>query len=289
MAQLARGHGEPATVTLWLSRRGQTHAWRRPLAFARLASALGARTVPSAVLRRIPVGDVARLLEGQPGGPELLRELVVMNDGSVDALVQGQALGTSRPLGAPRPPSASCTRRIRAVDGAAEMEQWSRWAASLTPLAEERTQLVRDYVEMLVLDYLSGHIRRPDLLLDVDGDALILDDNADAFPALVPVHALDLLLRRLAAVERFPRTLHAGLLQLGRAQMAAHLAPGSIALPTREVTSRGGAPSAPAPLTGFDQWLVSPRTLIDLDERRLALLSLIEAKRVRHGEAALGL
>ncbi|EYF04011.1 hypothetical protein [Chondromyces apiculatus] len=275
-ARLDLGGGPPRTISLQLAHRGHSRAWRRPLAFARLATALGAHVVPSAALRRIPLGDIAALTEGQHGAPELLRELVILNDGTVEALAQAPAPGPPGPTWEPRLPSGACRTRLLAVEGAYDVDQWARWAAAPVtplPLTGERAPLLRGYVESLVLDYLSGHILRRHLRLDDAAATLILDDNAEAFPARVTEHALDRLMHRLAAVMRFPPELRDALRKLGRAEAAALLAPGS-------TPSLAPAPLAqpPALPTGFEGWLLAPRTLVDLDERRLTLLSLIEAR-----------
>jgi hypothetical protein len=154
------------------------------------------------------------------------------------------------------------------------MEIWARWAASPAPLPGERTGLVRDYVEALALDYLSGHVLRRAYTVDEPAGALILEDNAEAFPLHLPERALDRFLRRLAAVARFPRRLRDALGRLGPSEAAALLAPGS------------PSPGTAAVPEGFGQWLVPPRTLVDLEERRAALITLIEAKIAIHGEAA---
>ena len=277
-ALLDLGAGPPRWAALRLAVRERPRAWRRPLAYARLAAALGARVVPSAAARRIGAGEVAALLEGQPGAPELLRELAVLNDGTVDAIAIAPAPGPPGPAWDLPAPGAggACPRRAIAVEGAPEVEAWARWASSPSPVPGERPALVRGYVEALALDYLSGLVLRRELVVDDAAGALILEDNAEAFPARVHEHAPDRLLTRLAAVARFPRSLRDGLHRLGRAEAAALLAPGSLA----------PAGAGPAPLTGFAGWLVSPRTLVDLDERRAALLTLIEAKIAAHGEAA---
>lgn len=271
------GGGAPRWIGLWLAHRGRPRAWRRPLAFARLAAALDAQVVPAAVLRRVPIGEIAALLEGQVGGPELARELAVLNDGAVEALALAPAPGAPGPRWDPpvAPPAGPCPRRVIAFEGAPELDTWAAWAASPTPAPGERPALLRGYVEALALDYLSGHVLRRDLVVDDAAGALILEDNAEAFPALLPERGLDRFLGRLAKVARFPRALRHALVRLDRRRAADLLAPGSFAPPGR-----------PAVLTGPDGWLLTPRSLVDLDERRAALLTLIEAKIAARGEAA---
>jgi hypothetical protein len=243
-------HTVPARLTLALADDPQ--ALRRPLAFYRLARAIGAHGVPVSVLRREGAGSIADLLDGQA---ELLLalkpRLAVQNDGTVDVL-----LTTVGPIKAPWSASASAPNaRPIAVNGSAEIEALARAASSAVPLPGERPELVRDFVEMLALDYLSANVLRRTALLDVEGGSLVLDDNATAFPLHVDPGAEIRLLHRLRSSARFPKNLRSALEALDRARAAATLAPGS-----------------------FEAWLVSPRSLIALDERRVSLLSLLEAK-----------
>jgi len=292
-ALIEPGGGEPRWVDLWLAHRSRPGAWRRPLAFHRLAAAIGARIVPTAAPRRVGVAEIGPLLGALPGGPELLRDLSVLNDGTIDALALAPAPGPPGPRWDAADPAHAaplgfddrgplCPRRAIHVESAPEIDRWARWAASPTPLPGERPGLVRDYVEALALDFLAGNVLRSTYLLDETAGALVLADNAGAFPRLIHEHALDLVLSRLAAVARFPRPLRDALFRLDRAAAAAALAPGSLA---------SLAPRAPAPPTAaaapqnFASWLVAPRTLVGMDERRAALITLIEARIREHGEA----
>jgi hypothetical protein len=116
---------------------------------------------------------------------------------------------------------------------------------------------------VLALDYLAAAVNRSTLLFLPDADALLLDDNSGAFPLHADPAAVERLLRRLRGVVRFPRGLRDALSRFDRARAASILAPGD-----------------------FGAWLLSPRTLIELDERRAGLLSLIEAQIAERDEAA---
>jgi hypothetical protein len=117
---------------------------------------------------------------------------------------------------------------------------------------------------MLVLDYLAANAMRRTLLVASARDALVLDDNREAFPVAAEGAAVDQLLRRLKPIARFPRGLREALTAFDRERARRVLAP---------------------PGT-FEDWLVSPRGLIELDERRAGLLSLIVARVAERGEAA---
>lgn len=264
-ATLALGaaeRGAPAReikVRLAPARKEDPLGFRRPLAFYRLARALDAHVVPAAAARRIGIGELAALLEREPGGTRLLRRFAVMNDGTVDALVVAPAPGPPGPRWAAAP-----VRPVRFDEGP-ELSVWARWARSPSPARDERTSLLRDYLEMLALDYLAGNGLRSEILLDVSADALILEDNASAFPPHVKARELDRQLARLVEAARFPRALYDALLRFGPEQAAAALRPG------------GG---------GIEDELVPPRVLVELEERRLTLLSLLAAKIAARGEAA---
>ena len=72
-------------------------------------------------------------------------------------------------------------------------------------------------------------------------------------------------------MARFPRSLRDALVRLGPSEAAATLAPGATATPIPE---------------GFEGWLVPPRVLVDLEERRATLITLIQAEIDARGEAA---
>ncbi|WP_438017070.1 hypothetical protein WMF18_40805 [Sorangium sp. So ce315] len=232
-------------------------AFRRPVAFYRLARALGAHVVPAAAARRIGIGELASLIGRDPAARKLLRRFAVMNDGTVDALVLAPAPGP------PGPRWAAPRRRSIRFDEAPELDAWARWARSPSPARGERTPILRDYLEVLALDYLAGNGLRKEIVLDVGAGALSLEANATAFPLHVKAHELDRQLVRLVEAARFPRALRDALARFGPEQAAAALRPG-----------------------GFEEELVPPRALVELEERRQALLSLIAAKVADRGEDA---
>jgi hypothetical protein len=91
----------------------------------------------------------------------------------------------------------------------------------------------------------------------------VLDDNATAFPLHVDPRAEARLLKLLRASARFPKHLRAALEAFDRPRAAGLLAPQS-----------------------FETWLISPRSLVALEERRVSLLSLLDAKIAASGAAA---
>jgi hypothetical protein len=233
-------------------------AYRRTLAFEKLARGLGMRVVPAAVLRRIGTGELGTLFAHEKDLRNYFaRHAAVQNDGTVDALV----IAPSRGLG-PEAWAPLGGRDVTIADSV-EASSWARWVASPEAVAGEDAALARDYVETLVLDYLSGNVLRRVVHLDEAGAAVALTDNGTAFPSKVDPRALDLVLARLRPVVRFPRGLRDALVRLDRNRTRRLLTPGP-----------------------FASWLVPPRTLVDLDERRKSLLSLIEARIAERGEAS---
>ncbi|WP_437733846.1 hypothetical protein [Sorangium sp. So ce1335] len=246
-----------AKVKLAPAQKKNPLAFRRPVAFYRLARALGARVVPAAVARRIGIGELASLIGRDPAARKLLRRFAVMNDGTVDALVLAPAPGPPGPRWmAPR-------RRSIRFDDAPELDVWARWARSPSPARGERAPILRDYLEVLALDYLAGNGLRKEIILDVGAGALSLEANASAFPLHVRTRELDRQLERLVEAARFPRALRDAIRRFGPEQASAALRPG-----------------------GFEEELVPPRALVELEERRQALLSLIETKIADRGEDA---
>jgi hypothetical protein len=254
----ATGSASRHPITLSLSLLGAPSAHRRPLAYARLAQALGAHIVPATVERHLGAGALVALLEEKPLLHARLRKLLaVENDGTVTAL-----------LAAPSPSAQGDPWAVPVVNAlhpssAVLIKRWEGWAASPAPVPGETAQLTRDLVEMLALDYLAAYGTRTAVLHVPARGALIAEDNRDAFPDHVQRSLVDPLLRRLRAVARFPRGLRDALARLDRPRAEALLHPGR-----------------------FEDWLVSPRSLIELDERRAGLLSLIEAQIALRGEAA---
>ncbi len=241
---------QPVRVSLALTSAPRTH--RRAVAYFRLASALGSDLVPPVVERRLGVGEVGALLAAQPAALELVRaRAAVQNDGTVDAAVAV----TTR--------SGTPAGREVLLDGSILPLTWAEQARSPAPLPGEDAGVLRGYVEMLVLDYLAGHLARRSVWVDADAHTLVLPDNTAAFPLHPDGGGLDRILRELRVVARFPRGLRERLAAFDRAKAAAVLAP-----------------------AGFETWLLPPRTLIELDERRTGLLTLIEARVAEQGEAA---
>ena len=64
---------------------------------------------------------------------------------------------------------------------------------------------------MLVLDYLSANALRRTLLASPGRDALVLDDNREAFPVAAERAAVEQLLRRLKPIARFPKGIREAL------------------------------------------------------------------------------
>jgi hypothetical protein len=253
----ARAASEVARLSLAII--DDPYAYRRPLAFYRLARALGARVVPASVVRRISAGELGSLLEGQPEWLSFYRARAsIQNDGTIDALLSTPgSVDLSRDARASRasPWVKPVGPRALAMNGAAELSVWAGWARSREPAPGENTPLLRDYVEMLVLDYLAANVIRKAVVLNEATSSLVLADNGTAFPLHPDPRALDPLLSRLRECARFPRGLRERLARFDRTAAAAALAPGS-----------------------FETWLVSPRSLVTLDERRVGLLTLIEAR-----------
>jgi hypothetical protein len=216
------------------------------------------RVVPVTVVRAVSVSELGGALEGS-GGLTALRALRVQNDGTVDVLL---ATRGSASAGSPWDAPGGA---LVAVDGGVEVGTWDTWASAPAQAPGEDGALLRDYVEMRVLDYLAANVGRRTARRA--GHALVLADDGAVFSPHPDGPALDVLLRRLRGVARFPRGLRDALARFDRAHATAAFAEG-----------------------GFETWLLPPRVLVELDERRAALLTLIEARVAERGaEAVLSL
>jgi len=258
-ATLDRPHSDvPAHVTLMLALDQHPTAHRRPLAFALLARELGTHIVPATVVRRVSTGELGAVFADVADvRAYLTAHAAVQNDGTVDALMVAPSRGD-----ATRAWNVIARRDI-VLDEAPEARAWARWAASSEPLADENANLLREYVEALVLDYLACNIMRRSVLLDESASELMLAESHGAFPPKISPGAEAHLLDRLRPVVRFPRRIRDALAKLDRSR-------------AREVFMPGA----------FETWLVAPRTLAALDERRIALLTLIESRIAEYGERA---
>jgi len=228
---------------------------RRALAFERIARALGMGVVPPTVHRRVSTGELGAVFADQPEIRKYLRaRAAVLNDGKVDALMIAPGPGGPRSWATPGGRGVVFESSVEAI-------MWARWASSPTPRPGENAVLLTRYVEMLVLDYLAANVARRTIHLDRARGGMLLVDNTTAFPPKVDPEALDVLLNRLRLVLRFPRGLRDALFALSQERVRGLFTP-----------------------RGFDTWVVPPRTVIELDERRKTLLTLIEARVTEFGE-----
>jgi hypothetical protein len=243
-------------MTLALDQRPIAH--RRPLAFARLAHALGMHVVPPMVVRRVSTGELGAFFANDANAnvrAYLSAHASIQNDGTIAALVVAPSRGDASTAWNVIP------RRDIAIDDAPEARAWARAVASAEPVPDENKIVLRDYVEALVLDYLSANIMRRSLLLDDAATGLLATENDGAFPSKDFPNAEARLLERLKPVVRFPRSMFDALEKFDRVH-------------AQEVFMRGP----------FETRLVSPRTLMLIDERRATLLTLIAARIGGYGE-----
>lgn len=251
-------HQGSASVTLTMALDQNPIGYRRRYAYALLARELGLSVVPTTVLRRLSTGELGAFFANDADvNAYMAAHASVQNDGTIATLVTAPSRGE-----APRAWQTSSWREVP-LGEAPEARAWAKWAASIEPAPDENAQQVRDYVETLALDYLSANIMRRSLMLnDATGDVMVADSDG-AFPPKLEPGSEERLLERLRPVLRFPRGLRDALMQLTRKRM-------------REVFTAGA----------FDEWLLSPRALMLVDERRVSLITLIEARIVLSGTDA---
>ena len=235
---------------------------RRPLAFARLARALGMHVVPPTVVRRISTGELGAFFAKSANDADvrdyMSAHAAIQNDGTIDALLMAPSRGDASTAWKVIP------RHDVVLDEVLEARAWAHAVASIEPVPNENKSLLRDYVEALVLDYLSGNIMRRTLVLDDAGTELLAVDNDTAFsPSKNFANAEAKLLERLKPIVRFPRSLLDALTKFDRVRAREVFLPGT-----------------------FDTWLLSPRTLMLLDERRSTLMTLVASRVSEYGEAS---
>lgn len=232
-------------LELALAETSAPKAYARPLAFHALSRALGLAVTAPTALRRFGLAELGDALGSSPDMPELLRLLAVQNDGTVDGLL------VAVPNGA----------RVASAEESVEAIRCLRLASEPDAELGHDAARVRGYVELMVLDYLSGNGLRRAIRVDDAHGVLLAADNAGAFPLWTDPRIAERLLGRLRAVQRFPRGLRDALARLDRRTAQAVFSPGA-----------------------FETWLLPPRALIELDERRLTLLTFLEARIAARGE-----
>lgn len=238
--------GRPLRVALATRRRPRSY--RKPLAAYRIAAALGLHVVPPTAVTDLPIAQLATLLESQSSERRqaITERLVVRNDGTVRALLREPCVGRPLSLSAGQP-----------------VEGWAELAASSAPLGGRTARSVTGYVQLVVLDFLTGNVLRRTVAYDEQSGRLCADDHDGAFPGYLGADGQELLLRRLRRIQRFPAGLDERLAQLDRAAVTGRLQPGR-----------------------FTDWLVAPRPLLDLMERRTTLRTLLHARVQQHGASA---
>jgi hypothetical protein len=220
---------------------------QRSRAYHALARALGLAIAAPTALRRLDIATLARALGGGPDTTDRLHRLSVQNDGTVDALVVAWPPGL----------------RLVNAETSVEAVRALRAAESPAPTPGEDGRLVRAFVELVALDYLAGDGARGNVFVDDTSGVIVAADATAAFPPWVDPKVDAHALGRLRAFQRFPRGLRDALARLDREAARAALQPGP-----------------------FERWLVTPRALVELDERRLALLTLLDARVAALGQAA---
>lgn len=226
-------------IELTLAETSSPKAYARPLAFHALSRALGFAVAAPTALRPFGLAELGDALGSSPDAPELLRRLAVQNDGTVDGLL------VAVPDGA----------RVASAEESVEAVRCLRLASASDAGLGDDAARVRGYVELLVLDYLAGNGLRRAMRIDDAHGSLVAADNAGAFPLWTDPRIAERLLGRLRGVQRFPRGLRDALARLDRRTAESVFSPGA-----------------------FETWLLPPRALIELDERRLTLLTFLDAR-----------
>lgn len=258
-ATLERPNAEgPALAMMMLAVDQHPIAFRRPYAFAHLARVLGMRVVPPTVVRHVSTDELGALLaEDADARAYMSAHAAIQNDGTIDALMVAPSRGDARTAW------RVVTRRELVLEEAPEIRAWSNALASIEPVPGENKALLHDYVEALVLDYLACNVMRRSVQLDDAANELVLTENDGAFPTKNFAHAEAHMLDRLKPTVRFPRALRDALTAFHRDR-------------AREIFMSGS----------FESWILSPRHLMLVDERRLAVLSLIASRIEEYGENA---
>lgn len=249
-----------AQVTLALALDQHPMALQKPLAVARLAWAIGLHVVPATIVRQVSTGEIGAAVANANDANMLAylsAHAAIQNDGTIDALVSAPSCGDASTAW------KTISRRDVDFDKAPEPRSWAQAVATLESSPHENKTLLRDYVEVLVLDYLTENGTHRGVLVDDATSTMMVSGLEGAFPSKHFPHIENRLLDALKPVLRFPRGLREALTRFDRARAWEVFMPGT-----------------------FDTWILSPRTLMLIDERRLSLLTLLEARIGEYGEQA---
>lgn len=238
---LARASG----FTVELATRGEPHALRGIVAWARIARALGAPFVESSFERRLSLEDFARAARHDARALDLVRtHSSSFADGSVAAFIT-----RAEPRTTPLPATLSALRAAAGLAANAKLADGLGWA--------------------FALDYLTSAPPRQRVLAHRDAHSGAIHvglrpsvDGANAFPKRLSPEAENKSLAALRELDTLPSALEGPLRMLDATRMGALFEVGR-----------------------FEERPLSSRDLFMFQERRLALLSLFEA-RVRGAEEA---
>lgn len=232
---------EGQATALWLSTTEDPQRHRPLVALYRLAEALSFRVVPRTEMHLLRWKDLLENAENEETRRWLATMPALNPDGTISAALVAL-------------PGAT---KSRATRWSQEEQQWSRLIENPEKLTADQQELARDWVEVLVLDYLSAAILRRTVEQDPTGRLWLLD-NRGTFVEHPEAYAVDQILGRLKRCQYWPQGLRGALEQLNEAKLRQGLHSGS-----------------------YDQWLVYRRGLKEISIRRRALLSWLVAHDVQ--------
>ena len=232
-----------------IAMRADPIVYKPRLAFYRVAAALGSPLVPRSEAYQIRLSEILHALARDPHGTTFLRNgVTVNNDGTVTVLITESITGG---------------HDVDITSGA-EVASWRSWAEGREKVPPDREALTLDYVEALVLDFVTATVGRRLVTVDTNRSALYLKENGGAFNERADPRGLDSILAQLKRVNRFPKRLIDRLRAFDRAEA--------------DRTLRSGP---------FTSWLVATRPLSEMMERRRTIVSLVDARLSELGEAGL--
>ena len=239
---------DPRRVRVRLATLADPMRYKAELAFYKLATALGSDLVPRTRVSAMPLGELLGALATDPAGAVIVRrDVAILNDATVVATIVDAVAHTEDVV----PTAGVWSEPLRA------------WVEARAPVPDEGRVLASAYVEELILDYLAGNVSRSMAAYDPAARTLRLLDNRGAFLDHPEAKSLDIGLNHLKRVVRFPKRLVAKLRAFEPAAATALLRPGA-----------------------FADWLLAPRSVAEMMERRHAILSLVDSRVAQSGEGA---
>ncbi len=237
---------EGGSVAIVFATKTAPLAPRAPGAHAGLSAEVSPATAAPTAIRRLPLRDVLAAAADDKARRELAKELRVLADGRVEATL------------VLLPQRRMVTLEVGRMLERTRAHKWETQLMSRTPPTEP-VALLAAYQSILAVDALCMNLRRSKVVIDEKSSSVLALDDNDAFSASGRDGAIGDTLPRLSRHLVFSKALEQRLRKLDRTKIEAALRSPELGL------------------------LVTPKQLDEVEQRRQALLRLLDRRIKRRG------